>query len=151
MPKPLLLVLVVKLPRLKGVGVGQKTEAYVNSDGPIAMVRCLHQGNIYIKRKLRVWRDHKCIFLLGAENAFTCVGHQTTQSERSQYRAEMQTCVNWGGPIAILPCLHRGNIYIKTKIRVWRDQKCIRLVSAKTPLTCAGRQITPSQGSWYRP
>ena len=88
MPKPLLLVLVVKLPRLKGVGVGKKTEACVNWDGPIAMVRCLHQGNIYIKRKLWVWRDQKCIFLLRAENPFTCAGCQTTQFERSRYRAE---------------------------------------------------------------
>ena len=63
----------------------------------------------------------------------------------------MQTCVNWGRPIAILQYLHQGNIYIKTKIRVWRDQKCIRLVSAKTPLTCAGHQTIPSQGSRYRP
>ena len=61
-----------------------------------------------------------------------------------------QTCVNWGGPIAMLSSLHQGNIYFNRMIRVWRDQKCTPLVGAKTPLTCAGRQTTPSQGSLYR-
>ena len=62
-----------------------------------------------------------------------------------------ETCVNWGGPIAMVPSLHQGNIYIKRKLRVWRDQICIPLVSIKNPLTCAGRETTPSQGSQYRP
>ena len=61
-----------------------------------------------------------------------------------------KTCVNWGGPIAMVPCLHQGNIYIKRKVRVWRTQKCISLVGAKSPLTCAGCQTTPSQMSRYR-
>ena len=55
-----------------------------------------------------------------------------------------------GGPIAMVPCLYQGNIYTKRTIRVWRDQKCIPLVGAKTPLTCAGRQTTPYQGSRYK-
>ena len=62
-----------------------------------------------------------------------------------------ETCINWGGPIAIVPHFHQGNIYIKRKIRVWRDQKCIPLVGANTALTYADRQTTPSQGSRYRP
>ena len=57
-----------------------------------------------------------------------------------------ETFVYWGGPIAMIPCLQQGNIYIKRKLRVWRDRKCVSLVSVKTPLTCAGRQSTPSQG-----
>ena len=61
-----------------------------------------------------------------------------------------KTCVNWRGPIAMVRCLHPGNIYIKWKVRVWRTQKCISLVGAKSPLTCAGRQTTPSQRSRYR-
>ena len=36
-----------------------------------------------------------------------------------------------------------GNSTTPRKLRVWRDQKCIPLVGAKTPLTCAGRH--PSQ------
>ena len=48
--------------------------------------------------------------------------------------------------MAMVPCLHEGNIYTKRKPRVWRDLKCIPLVGATTPLTCAGRQNTPSRG-----
>ena len=50
----------------------------------------------------------------------------------------------------MVPCLHQGNIYTKSKLRVWRGQKCISVVGAITPLTCAGRQNTPSRGMQYR-
>ena len=60
------------------------------------------------------------------------------------------TCVNLGGPTAMVPCLQQGNISIKRKLRVWKDRKCTSLVGAKTPLTCAGPKTTPSQGRRYR-
>ena len=50
----------------------------------------------------------------------------------------------------MVPCFHQRNIYIKRMLRVWRDRKCISLVCAKTPLTCTGRQNTPSQWRRYR-
>ena len=50
----------------------------------------------------------------------------------------------------MVPCLHQGNIYIKRKLRIWRDQKCIPLVGAINPLNCAGRYITPSLVRQYR-
>ena len=49
----------------------------------------------------------------------------------------------------MVPCLHQDNIYIKRKLRVWRAQKCISLVGAKSPLTCVGRQSTVCQGRQY--
>ena len=74
-----------------------------------------------------------------------------------------ESLVNWDGPMAMVPCLHKGNIYTKMKLRVWRDPKCIPLVGAITPLTCAGRhnctvyaprkylyQNTPSRGRQNR-
>ena len=61
-----------------------------------------------------------------------------------------ETCVNWGGPIAKVVCLHQGNIYIQRKLWAWREQECIPLVSAEPPLTCVGRQTTPSHGGRYR-
>ena len=76
----------VKLPRLKGVGIGLTTETCVNWGGSIAMVPCFHQGNIYIKRKLRVWRAKKCISLVGAKSTLTCVGRQITVHQGRQYR-----------------------------------------------------------------
>ena len=52
------------------------------------MVPCLHQGNIYIKRKLRVWRDLKWIAIVGAITALNCEGRQNTRSRGRQYRAQ---------------------------------------------------------------
>ena len=50
----------------------------------------------------------------------------------------------------MVPCFHQGNIYIRRELAAWRDQKCIFLVGAKTPLTCAVHQTTPPQSSRYR-
>ena len=60
-----------------------------------------------------------------------------------------ESLVNWDGPIFMVPCLIQGNIYTKRKLRAWRDQKCMQLVGAITPLTCAGRHNTPSRGRQY--
>ena len=142
----------VKIPLLEGDSIGPRTESCVNHDGPISMVPCLHQGNIYAKRKLRVLRGQKCIPLVGAITPLTCAGRQNTRSRRRQYRAQNGKLGKLGWNLAIImePCLHQGNIYTKRKLRVWRDQKRIPLVGAITPLTCAGRQNTPSQGRQYR-
>ena len=64
--------------------------------------------------------------------------------------SETETCVNSGGPIAMLLCFYQCKIYIKRKLRVWRAQKCISLVGAKSPLTCVGRQTISTQSSRYR-
>ena len=117
---------------------------------PFGMVPCLHQSNVSIRRKLQVCRAQKCIPLVGAKTILTCVDRQNTPSRGRQYRAQNGKLLKLGEPIAMVPCLHQGNIYNKRKVRVWRDQKCIPLVGAKTILTCAGRQITPSQGRQYR-
>ena len=77
----------VKLHRLEGGSIGPRTESLVNLDEPMAMVPCLHQGNIYTKRKLRVWRDQKCIPLVGAITPLNCEGCQSTPSRGRQYRA----------------------------------------------------------------
>ena len=114
------------------------------------MVPCFHQGNIYTKRKLRVWRDQKCIPLVGAIIPLTCAGGHNTPSPGRQYRAQNESRENWDGPLAMVPCLHQGDIYTKRKLRVWRDQKCILLVGAITPHTCVGGHNTPSPGRQYR-
>ena len=116
----------------------------------MAMVPFLHQGNIYIKRKLRVWRDQKCIPLIRAITILNGAGRQNTPSRRRQYTAKNGKFVNCDGPISMVPCLHQGNIYTKRKLRVWRDQKCILLVGGISPLDGAGRQSTPSRGRQYR-
>ena len=78
----------VKILRLEGGSIGLGTESLVNWDGPMAIVPCLHQGNIYTKRKLRVLRDQKCIPLLGAITPLNCEGRQSTPYRERQYRAQ---------------------------------------------------------------
>ena len=135
----------------RGRWFGPRTESCLNWDGPISMVRCLHQGNIYTKRKLRAWRDQKCIPLVSAITPLTCAGRESTPSRGRRFRPRAESCLNWYGPVAMVPCLHQGNIYTKRKLRVWRDQKCIPLVDAKIQLTCEGRQNNPSRGRRFGP
>ena len=78
----------VKVPSLEGGSIGRRPESCINWGGPIAMVPCLHQGNIYTERKLRVWRDQKCIPLVGAKTILICASRQNTQSRLMRYRAK---------------------------------------------------------------
>ena len=73
-----------------------------------------------------------------------------TSLEGGSIEPRTESLVNWDGPMAMVPCLHQENIYTKRKLRVWRDQRCIPLVGAITPLNCAGRYNTPSRGRQYR-
>ena len=53
-------------------------------------------------------------------------------------------------PFTMVPCLHKSNVYIKRKLQVWRVQKRVPLVGAKTALICAGLHTTPSHVSQCR-
>ena len=142
----------VKIPRLEGGSIGPRTESCVNCDGPISMVPCLHQGNIYTKRKLRVWRDQKCIPLVGAINPLNGADRQSTPSRGRQYRAQ-------NGKYGELGRIYlHGTVFAPRKYLYQKeakgmerpDRKCIPLVGAITPLNGAGRQITSSRGRQYR-
>ena len=104
------------------------------------MVPCLHQVNIYTKRKLRVWRDQKCIPLVGEITPFNVRAVKVPRLEGGSIGPRTESCLNFDGPISMVPCFHQGNIYTKRKLRVWRDDKCIPLVGAITPLNGAGRE-----------
>ena len=116
----------------------------------MAMVLCLHQGNIYTKRKLRVWRDEKCIPLVDAITPLNCAGCHNTPSRGSQYRAQNGKFGKLGRTYCHDTVFASRKYLSQKKLRVWRDQKCIPLVGAIIPLTCAGRQNTPSRGRQYR-
>ena len=88
MQKPHLPARAVKVPRLKGGDIGSRRETCVYCGVPTVMVPCLHHGNIYIKRKLQVWRERKCIFLVGVKTALTCAGRQSTSSQGGRYSAK---------------------------------------------------------------
>ena len=57
---------------------------------------------------------------------------------------------NSGLPFAMVQCLHQSNVYIESQLGLCRAQKCIRLVGAKIPLTCAAAQSTPSHVRRHR-
>ena len=148
--KPHLPVRACKLPQFMEGSIRLRMEICVNSGLPITMVPCLHQRNVHIKRRLRVWRAQKCIPLVGAETAPTCTGLQTTPVHGGQYRAENGNLHKFGSTYAMVPCLYQSNVYIKRKLRVWRARKCIPLVGAETAPTCTGLQTTPVHGGKYR-
>ena len=77
-----------KQPSLMYASIGPRTEICGNPGLPFAMVLCLHQTSVYIKRKKLVCRVQKCIPLVGAKTALTSAGRETTRSHVSQYRAE---------------------------------------------------------------
>ena len=139
----------VKIPRVEGGSIGPSTESCINFDALISMVWCLHQGNIYIKRKLRVCRDQKYIPLVGGITPLNCAGRHNTSSRGRQYRAQKGKFGKLGRSYGH-GTVFAGNIDTKRKLRVWRDQKCIPLVNAIIPLTYPGRQNTPSRGRQYR-
>ena len=133
----------------RGRRIGPRTESCLYWDGVISRVPCLHHGNINTKTKLRAWRDLKCIPLVSSITPLTCAGRKNTTSRGRRFGPRTESCLNWDGPIAMVLCLHQGNIYTKRKLRAWRDHKCLPLVGAITPLTCAGRQNTPSRQRPY--
>ena len=81
----------------------------------------------------------------------TCAGRQNTPSRGRQFGLRTGSCLNWDGPIAMVPCLHEGNIYTKRKLRAWRDQKCIPLVGAITRLPVRVIKIHRLEGGGLGP
>ena len=69
---------------------------------------------------------------------YLCGPSNHTLSEGRQYRARMETCINYGGHTAMVPCVHQGNIYRKRKLQVWRAKICIHLVGAENPTYLCG-------------
>ena len=72
------------------------TEICETSGLPIPIILRLHQSNVYIKRKLRVWRSEKGIALVGAETELTSAGPQTTPFHGGQYRDGNGNMRNFG-------------------------------------------------------
>ena len=130
MQKPLLPVRAVKLSRLKEGSIGSRAETCLNWGGPITMVPCLHQSNIYIKRKLRVWRDQKCIALVGAKNPLTCAGHQTTPSQGSLCRAENGN-LGWS--------YHHGTMFAPRQYLYQKEDKGMESPEMYFPSRCKKR------------
>ena len=130
MQKPLLPVRAVKLPRLKQVSIGPRTEPCVNRGGSVAMVPCLHEGNIYIKRKLREWRDHKCVPLVVPKTPLTCTGRQTTPSQGSWCRAENANLHKFGWTYS------HGTLFAPSQYLYQKEDKGMKRLEACSTSRC---------------
>ena len=84
-----------KVPHFMGGSIGHRMEICETLALPIPMVPHFHQRNGYIKRKLRAWRVHKCIALVGADTVLTTAWPQTTPFHGA-YRAQNGNMRNFG-------------------------------------------------------
>ena len=113
---------------------------------PFAMVPCLHQSKVYIKRKLRVWGLEKCNLLVGAKTSLTCARLQTTPSQVSQYRAENRNLQKSGSTfchgtiLALKKCLYQMEARHMESPKMYSACRCQNLtylcVTANNPVSC---------------
>ena len=112
-------------------------------------MRSLHQSNIYIKRKLGLWRAQKCISLLGAKSAFACAGQQANPSHVRQCWAENGNLGKFGSTFRHGVVFAPKQCLDQKQARAMESPKMC-LVGAKGTLTCTGPQTTPSNVRQYR-
>ena len=111
--KPYLRLRAGKLRILKQCRIWPTLEICGSSWPPIPKIPCLHQINVYIKRKLRVWGTQKCNFLIVAETVPTVTGRQTTYSQAIPYMANIGNLRQFvasnpqGTMFAPNPCLYQ--------------------------------------------
>ena len=82
--------------RIMGGSIGPRMEICEISALPIPMVPRLHQSNGYIKRKLRAWRDKKCITLVGADTVLTTAWPQNAPFHMGLYMVNNGNMRNFG-------------------------------------------------------
>ena len=112
-----------------------------NSGVPIAMVPCLHQSNVYIKKKLRVWRTQKCNLLGGVKTVPTSMGLQTTQFRAAPYRVYLSPWYR----------VCTKQMFISKGSYVYGEPKnAILLVGGNTVPTSTGLQTTQFRAAPYR-
>ena len=105
---------------------------------PFTMIPCLHQSDVYIKRKPWVWESKNVFLLLMQKPDLPVRACKLPHLMWSAIVPRTESCRFSGLPFAMVWCLHQRNVYIKRKLRVWRVEKCILLVGVKIALTRAG-------------
>ena len=76
--------------------IGPTVQICGSSGLPFAMVLCLHQCNVYIKRKLREFKAQKCNPCFGAKSPLCSTCLQTTQFHAAPYRADSTNLQKFG-------------------------------------------------------
>ena len=93
------------------------------------MVQCLHQSNVYFKRKLGLWRSRKCISLVCAKSALTCAGPQTTPSHVRRSRAENGNLGKFG------PTFRHGAVFAPKQSLYQKEARAM-----ESPKMCSSSQ-----------
>ena len=73
----------------------------------------LHQSNVYIKRKLWVWKAQKCNCLLGAINALGVTAREITRFHALRRRQRREIWETSKPSKTMLRPLDQSNVYIK--------------------------------------
>ena len=122
---------VPKLLCLMQGSTGPRTEIWEYSSQTFDMVQCLHQSNVYTKRKLGLWKRAKnCTPLVGAKNALACVGLQTTLSHVRLYRAEngnfgkLWPTFRHGAVFAPKQCLYQNEARAMESPKMYSSSRC---------------------------
>ena len=119
-----------KRPLSNEASIGSRMEICGNLGLLLAMVSCLHQSNVHIKRKLRVWRVQKCTPLIVVKTSLTCASLQTTPSHVSQYRAENRNLRKSGSTFrhctmfAPNQCLYQNEAMGMQCLKMYSSRRC---------------------------
>ena len=108
------------------------------------MVPCMQQGNIYTKRKLRVWRNQKCIPLVGAITSLTCAGRQNTLSRWRQYRAQKIKVRKLGRTY------RHGTVFAPRKYLYQKEATGMEIPEMYSASRCNNRENTQYRGRKHR-
>ena len=138
-----------KLPGFMQRRICSTVQFFGNSGLPFAMVPCLHQCNVDIKRKLRECRAQKCNPCFGAKGPLRIRACKQPGFMQRRIWPTVQICGNSGLPFAMVPCLHQCNLDIKRKLRECRAQKCNPCFGAKGPLRSTGLQTSRFHAAPY--
>ena len=132
--------------------IGLSVKICGNSGLPCTVVPCLHQCNLYMKRKLPEWRTQKCYPCFGAESPLRSTGLLTTGFHASPFMAVLacKFAETRRIPFTVVPWLHQCNLCMERKLLEWRTQKCNPCFGAESPLRSTGLQTTGFHASPYR-
>ena len=113
---------------------------------PFTMIPCLHQSDVYIKRKLRVWRVQKCTPHVGAKTSLPCARRKTTLSHVSQFMAENGNLRKSGSTFsnntvfAPKQCLYQNETTGMESSKMYSSRRCKNLTylcgTANDPVSC---------------
>ena len=136
-----------KVLRFMGGSIGPRMEICGISGLPIIMVPRLQKKQWLFEKEATGMESSKMYYTSRYRyRTYQCGGRKVPRFMGGSRGPRMEICGNSGLPLLMVPCLHQSNGHMKRKLRAWRVQKCMTLVSVDTVLTSAGPQSTPFHG-----